>query len=782
MGYRIGSAWRGCAAAALLALSPLAVHAQSFAFDRVEVEGNQRVDAATIVSFAGIERGAPLTAAELNDAFQAISDSGLFESVELVPRGGTLVIRVQEFPTLNVVAFEGNRRLDDEALEAIVQSRSRRVYSPSTAEADAAAITEAYRQSGRIAAIVEPKLIRRTENRVDLVFEITEGAVTEIERLSFVGNRAYSDRRLRRVLETKQAGIFRQFIRRDTFVEDRIEFDRQVLTDFYQSRGYVDFQVLSVTPELNRNRDGFLLTFTVQEGQQFRVGEVTVTSDLASVDPDLYLEATRLRSGVVYSPTLIERDIARLERLAVQQGENFIRIEPRISRNDRDLTLDVEYVVSRGQRLIVERIDIEGNTATLDRVIRREFRVVEGDPFNPREIRESAERIRALGFFEEAQVQAREGTAEDRVIVDVDVEEASTGSLGFGGSYSTNSGFGVTLSLTERNFLGRGQQLEFELGTTGDTATFTLDFTEPSFLGRDVAFGLDASYRETERDFALYNTRRGQLSPSLTFPIGENARLGVRGAVSYSGITDVDRGTADDPDTAENEFSTGSSAILREEEDLGDLLSFSLGYTLSYHTRRTGLDPTAGVLLSFSQDFGVREDDATFIRTTFSARARKAILNEEVNLRAEFDAGAVMFDGGPSRIVDRFTLNGRMRGFEPNGVGPRDLATDNEDALGGNIFAVARFEADFPLGLPEEYGISGGVFYDIGSVWSLDNTAGGPDGNSKVDDGYALRSAAGISIFWETPIGPLRFNFSRPILQEDYDEERNFELTVFTRF
>ncbi|WP_232830655.1 outer membrane protein assembly factor BamA [Tropicimonas sp. IMCC34011] len=768
-----------CAVACLtvsLAVTPAG--AQSYQFSTIDVQGNERVDDATVASYTGIGRGQTVSGGALNDAYQALLQSGLFESVDLVPQGSTLVIRVQEWPTINVISFEGNRRIDDEQLGAIVESQTRRVFSPAQAERDAAAIAEGYRQSGRLAASVEPRVIRRENNRVDLVFEITEGRVSEIERISFVGNDDFSDRRLRRVLGTKQAGLFRRLVQRDTLVEERLAFDQQVLRDFYLSRGYVDFRILSLNNEVTRDRGAVLTTYNIQEGQQFRVGGVSVSSEIEGLDTSGFREAVRLKSGVVYSPAQIENDIARLETLASRQGLNFIRVDPRITRNDRDLTLNVEYAITRGERIFVERIDIEGNTTTLDRVIRRQFDTVEGDPFNPREIREAAERIRALGFFANANVEAREGTSADQVIVDVDVEEQPTGSLGFGASYSTNSGVGFNISFAERNFLGRGQSLSVDLNTTGATRAFGFDFSEPAFLGRDVAAGVSAFYRESDNDNARYNTRRASFSPSLSFPVSLSTRLGVRFGVDYGEVFGVDQGFPEDSDDPND---TGSSAVLRAEEDLGEQYAFSLGYTVAYSNQRVSLDPNMLYQLRFSQDFGVR-DEATFIKTEMLARARKAFPNPDVNLLAEFEAGVLAYEGGDSRIIDRFTLNGKMRGFEPNGVGPRDLNVSNEDALGGNIYAVARFEADFPLGLPEEYGIAGGVFADVGSVWSLDNTGGGPNGDQEIDDGFSLRSAAGVALFWDTPIGPLRFNFSRPIQMEDYDEEQNFELTVSTRF
>ena len=762
-----------------LALCAVPAAAQTFVFNTLDIQGNQRVEPATIAEISGIPRGQAVGPGQVNQALQNLQASGLFEEVEVIPQGSRLVIRVREFPTINRISFEGNRRLDDEELAAVIQSQPRRVYSPAQAEADAALVVEGYRQQGRIAATVTPRIIRRSDNRVDLVFEVQEGQVTEVERVSFVGNRTYSERRLRSVIETRQAGIFRAFVQADTLIEDRIAFDSQLLRDFYQSRGFVDFQVLSATPQLDRNRDSVTLVFNLREGQQFRVGRVGVTSEIAEIDPAAYVEALRLREGVVYNPALVERDIARLERLAVQEGRNFVRVEPRVGRNDRDLTLDIEFVLSRGPRVFVERIDIEGNTATLDRVIRRQFDVVEGDPFNPREIRASAERIEALGFFASSDVQPREGTAPDQVIVDVNVEEQPTGSLGFGASFSTNDGLGFSINFAERNFLGRGQALSADISATSDTTNFGFNFVEPAFLGRDLTFGLNFFFRESIRNNARYDTRRGLFAPRLAFPLSESTRLEVRTALAFGEVFDVDTGFPDDSDDPDD---NGSSAILRAEEDLGGLFAYTVGYEISYDTRRIGLDPTAGILLSLSQDVGYRSDEATFLRSEVAARARRSIFNEDVNLRAEFEAGAIAFSGGDSRVTDRYSLNGRLRGFAPNGVGPRDLNVENEDVLGGNFYAVARFEADFPLGLPEEYGINGGVFYDVGSVWSLDNVNGGPDGDDPVDDGFILRSSAGVSIFWDTVLGPLRFNFSRPIMKEDYDEEQNFEFTVSTRF
>jgi outer membrane protein insertion porin family len=736
--------------------------AQVFSFSNVTIEGNDRVDTATILNFAGIRRGEEVSAAGLNDAYQRILNSNLFETVELVPQGSTLLIRVQEYPIVNVISIEGNKRLKDEQLSELIKSQPRRVYSPDLAESDAASIAEAYRVSGRLAAQVTPKIIRRNENRVDLVFEISEGRVVENERISFVGNKAFSDRRLRQILETKQAGFLRNLIQRDTFVAERLEVDRKVLTDFYLSRGYIDFQILDASAEVSRERDATFLTFTMREGLPYSIGNVTTVSEVEGLDAAEFEAVQKIRAGQTYSPLLIDNNITRMETLALKKGLNFIRVEPRITRNDRDQAVDIEFAIVRGERIFVERIDIEGNTTTLDQVIRRQFRTVEGDPFNPREIRQAAERIRALGFFADAQVNADQGSAADQVVVNVDVEEQPTGSLSFGLTYSVSSGTGFNIGFSETNFLGRGQALSVAVSTASDNQNSSFSFTEPALLGRDLSFTIGAFYRTSESDFSVYDTRNIGFSTGIGFPLGEQSNLDLRVGFAEDKISNY----------------TGDSPILIAEAARGALTTFSLGYTYEYDNRITGLNPKGGVLLRFGQDFAGLGGDNEYIETTALALAETRVFNEEVTLRAIFEGGAVTSLGGNiSRVTDRYFGNGKIRGFEPNGIGPRDLGATNDDALGGNLFAVARFEADFPLGLPEEYGITGGTFFDVGSVWSLDNTNGGA-----VDDSLNLRATLGLSVFWTTPIGPLRFNFSRAVQKEDYDKEQTFDLTISTKF
>ena len=744
---------------------PQVAQAQQYRFSSVKVEGNARIEPATILSYARIARNQPVSAADLNAAYQRISGSGLFESVSLTPQGNTLLIQVQEYPTISVINFEGNKIIKDEILSQIVQSKSNRVYKPSTVEADAQRLVQAYAEDGRMAARVTPKVIRRSDNRVDVAFEIKEGKVTSVERISFTGNRAYSDRRLRQALETKQAGIFRTFVKNDTFNANRVSLDQQKLIDFYRARGYKDVQVTGVSSQMTRQRDAFFMTFNVIEGQKFHFNAVNTVSEIPELDSANYAKLAKIKSGQTYSPKAIELAVTRMEQQAIKDGAQFVRVEPRITEDQRTQSVNVTFALVRGPRVFVQRIDIEGNTSTLDRVVRREFRTAEGDAYNPREIKNAADRIRGTGYFKNVDVNTKQGSAPDQVVVDVNVEEQPTGSLGFGASYSASDGIGLNASLQESNFLGRGQYLGVSLGTTADNKSSGVKFVEPRFLGRDVEFSFGAFYTtSSDASNTYYDTKRISISPAFEFPVSERGRLQLRYKAGRDTLSNVD--------------TTNSSKILQNE--VGSQVYSGLGYTYTFDTSIDQIDPRYNMKFSVSQDFWGLGGDVTGGVTSAKIQGERKVLNEEVTLRASLEAGAVHASGGTT-ILQRYS-GSQIRGFESYGIGPRDRSdlggATNNDALGGNYYWAGKVEAQFPIGLPEEYGITGGVFWDVGSVWGLDDTAG----TATVDDSMHVRSSVGVSIFWNSGIGPLRLNFSKAIKKEDYDKTQDFDLTLSTQF
>jgi outer membrane protein insertion porin family len=760
------------------ALPSTPIRAQGTAvFSRIDVAGNQRIEADSIRVFAGIEPGEPVTPEQLNLAVRNLFETGLFEDVDVMPEAGRLVITVRENPTINQIAFEGNDSLDDDELIEVVQLRPRLAYSVAAAEADAQRIIEAYRAAGRYAAEVNPVIIRQPDNRVDLVFEISEGRRTSVQRIAFTGNRVFSDRRLRRVIQTNQSNWLSFVFGNTTYDADRLEVDRELLRQFYLERGFIDFQVLSATAELARERTGFFLAFTIHEGEQFDYGQVSVSSSIPGLDARAFepLLAPVADRGV-YNIAEIDRVIQRMVYQAGQQGYAFVEIRPRVTRNEAANTVDINFEIVQGDRVFIERIDITGNTRTLDRVIRRQFHVVEGDAFNAREINEAQDRIRGLGYFSSANVNVRPGSTEDRALVQVEVEEQPTGSLSLGGAFSSSEGFSAQISLTERNVLGRGQTFTAAVSGSSEFSNYQLGFYEPALFDRDLLVGATAYYRDNNLDEQSWETTNIGIEPRVSFPLSENGRLTLRYELSSNEIRDVSADT--------------SKIILNEE---GKKTTSAIGFTYTYDRRNSVVDPTAGFILTASQDFAGVGGDERYSKTEGTARAYTSFFDEDLVLSAELEGGYIYAEDG-TRITDRFNAGGdSFRGFARNGLGPRDFCGEGEevtclppqaeeevdDALGGNAFAVLRLDASFPLGLPEEYGIFGGVFADVGSLWKLDDTDGSM---GEVDDGFHLRSSVGVSLFVDTPIAPLRFNYAIPIQKEDYDVTERFRFSVQTRF
>ncbi len=744
------------------AVVPGAVLAQTYAFNSVQIEGLNAIQAGTVMSYLGFGKGERVSAGELNDAYQRLVGSGLFDKVAITPRGSTLVVKVTEFPLINRINIEGNKKLKDDELLALIQSRSRYVFNPSVVEQDAETIADAYAERGRLAAQVTPRVIRRPQNRVDLVFEVVEGKNSEVERIAFNGNRAFSDSRLRRVIASKQAGILRFLFSSDTFDPNRIEFDKQLLRDFYASRGYVDFNVVAVNSEVPAQEDGYFVNYEIREGQKFNFGATTTVSEVDGLDPAEFERLVRIQSGSTYNPAVVDRAIQRMEKLAQQKGFGFVRVDPRVTRNERAGTLDIEFAIVRGQRIVVERIDIEGNETTLDRVVRQQFTTVEGDPFNPRAIRAAAERIRALGYFANVDVQAREGTSPDSVIVDVDVEEQGTGSFSLGGTFSLGDGLGFMLSFSESNFLGRGQYVSIDF--TGGLAEQNYGFTfiEPRLFGRDLSAGVSVAYTRTNWAGGLFNTQSGDASLSFEFPLHETGRLGVRAFGELSNMYNY----------------AGASTVLLAEQARGLQIGGGAGVNYSFDTRRNGLETPSFFYGKLTGDVGGLGADNQYVKATALANFTTKVMNDDVTLSATVEGGALVSIGGNgSRIVDRFIMApDQLLGFSTLGMGPREPSAVGGDALGGNFYGVARLEAKFPLGLPEEYGVSGGVFGHIGSVWGLDTVPVG------VDAGFNLRASVGAALYWDSPVGPLRFSYAFPVLAQPYDVQQRFGVSIATGF
>ena len=770
-------------------------YSQNYTYDRIDVFGNQRIDQDSIIRISGLPASGTVSSSDINQAFKSLSDRELFQNISIVPKNRLIEITVEEYPLINEISIEGNKRIKDEVIEPFITSQPRHVYLPSRALEDAETISRLYFARGRFAATVTPKIIRRRDNRVDLVFEIAEGKVVEVERLSFIGNLAFSDQKLRKELVTRQAGAFRTFIQRDTFVADRLELDKTLLRDFYLDNGYVDFEIESATVELSRERDAFFINFKINEGQQYSFGEITASSDLEGVDTEEFLAVIKLETGDTFSPNSLVTNRERMEFLASEKEMTFVRVVPRTQVNKEDRTVDVDFVIERGPRVVVERIEIEGNVTTKDYVIRREFTTVEGDPLNAEEINRSAERVRALGFFSSVDV-SEDKISPTQSVVRLSVEEQDTGTLSFGLGYSKAAGVSGSIGLTENNLLGRGQRLSFSIESASSGTDYFLTFGEPKLFGQDLNFNFTIGSRGRIRNDGIVAVNEFVLSSGISFPISEASRLGFN--VGFSSFK-------------YNPY-TGSSEILIR--DVGNRKNVArdnsrppykrqvrIGYNYSYNSIPLGFSTRRGVVGTFHQTLNFGSDSHKVLRTIGTVRGQTTALDNNVTLTATLEGGIIKTLGGKdSRLFDRFQMNSTLfRGFAPYGVGPRTLRNSGGRALGGNYYTALRLESRFPLGFDEELGISGGAFFDVGSIWGLDDTndrpfdaATGdcledsdpdtPEIGCYVDDSFKLRSTAGVSFFIRTFLGPLRFNFSRPVKTHDGDITQNFEVTLQSNY
>ncbi len=727
----------------------------------VVVRGNRRIEAETILSYMQLPTDRAVTAEDLNLAVRRLFDTGLFRDVSIVPAENQVVVQVVENPSISEIAFEGNSALDDEELEQIVELRPRLPFTASAAEADAQRIIEVYRRVGRYGAEVEPVVIEREENRVDLVFEISEGDVTEVSSIDFVGNQAFSDRRLRRVIETKQGGFLSFLITNDIYDPDRLELDKELLRQFYLSRGYADFTVLSSTAELAPDREGFFLTFTVEEGELYSFGTLDVAVSARGLEPEEFREQLPQVEGETYDASLVEEIADDLTDLAAQKGFAFVQVRPRVQKDAENNVISITFELVEGSRVFVERIEIEGNTQTLDRVIRREMTIVEGDAFDARKIRQSRNNIRALRYFRTVELDTEPGSAEDRAVVKIQVEEQSTGSLSFGVGFSSSAGPIGNISVSERNFLGRGQQVNLQATASGDTQIYEFSFTEPRFLDRDLSVGWDLFYQQENRDDeSSFQADSAGFRPRVGFPLSDDLDL----TLNYEFLW-------------ENIDAEGSASPAIQADD-GSHYTSSVGYSLFYDQRNDPLEPSSGYILSWNQQFAGLGGNSQFIKSRARGKTWFGFLDNSVITSLELEAGGLATLNDDGIITQRYSLGGQtFRGFRFDGLGPRDITTD--DALRGNYFAVSRLEVSFPIGLPEELGIFGGVFVDAGTLWGLDEDS---FPGSNIDDGLDLRVAAGPMLFMDTPFGPLELSFGFPLVKEDYDEKELFRLSVGTRF
>lgn len=747
----------------VLAIS--AAPANALVADYIKIEGNQRVDENSIKAYMRISEGDDVSSSDVNQAIKALFATGLFSDVKVgqLPDGG-IFVQVVENPIISRVAFEGNQGIADENLAQEVNLQSRSIYTKSAVQKNVQRLAEIYRKSGRYNAKIEPKVILKEQNRVDLVFEIDEGETVRIQKIAFVGNEAFDDDDLRAVVRSSEEVWYNFISSSDTYDPDRIEFDKELLRRHYTSSGYADFKVNTALAELSRDRKGFVLTFSIEEGAYYKFGEVNVESRLEEVKAEnLDDEVIKTDSDEEYDAAQIERTIDNLVEEAGKLGFAFVEIDPIKTRKKNTVgedVIDVKYVLREGPRVYVNRINIGGNSRTLDSVIRREMQLSEGDAYNSAKLKRSRQRVENLDFFSIVDVQREKGGAPDKVDINVDVKEKSTGEINFGAGFSTNDGVLGDVSITERNLLGRGQFLRLNVSASGRRQDGRISFTEPYFMGEDFSAGFDIfrTLREGEFDDS-YESRSTGFSLRGGYDILDELRHNVFYTISNDEIEDVQ---------------STASRFIRDQE--GENVTSMVGHTFIYDTRDSRRDPREGYRLSFGQDFAGLGGDSTFIRHEAKGSYYYPVTDDKDWFLLFAGAyGNVTGIDDDVRINHRYFLGGKnFRGFDRGGVGPRDTSTD--DALGGNNYYTLTTELAFPIPVTDEFDFSGALFAEAGSLWDVD------DSGSDIVDSADPRLTVGFGLGWQSPFGPLRVDFGFPVVKDDEDETENFQLNFGTRF
>lgn len=755
--------------------------AEAAVVSRIEVRGNQRVEADTIRSQTGITPGKSFSSADIDEAVKRLFGTGLFSDVKINQVGSTLVVEVSEYRVVNQVLFQGNKKIKDAPLAGAVQLKPRGTFSDATMEADAEAIREAYRRVGRDDATVTTQVIDLGENRVNVVFNIQEGDRTKIAAINFVGNSAFGSRRLSDVIATKRSNFLSFLMRDDIYDEDRLRADEELLRRFYFNRGYADFRVVSAFGELDETSNQYTITITVEEGARYTFGDVTVDSTIPDVNTEQLQSVIETHAGDVYNAKNVEDTIIALTERVAGQGYAFAQVTPRGDRNFENHTISVTYAIDQGPRTYIERIEIRGNARTRDFVIRREFDLSEGDAFNQVLVQRAKRRLEALNFFERVDISTAPGSEPDQVILVVDLVEKSTGELSIGAGYTTGGdapGPSVEGSITERNFLGRGQFIRFAAGIGEKSRDFSFSFTEPYFLGRRIAAGFDI-FRQT-RGYDHYDTETTGATVRFGLPITQ--ALSTQTAYTFQ----QEKYDLDNDCTTNGVFDPSecdvSLAIVQGVEE-SPWYKSSISQSLTYNTIDDMKSPHSGIYATGAAEFAGIGGDAKYVKFTGRASYYKT-LSEEYDIvgLALVGGGYIAGYGSESdlRIFDHFQSNDRMiRGFSYNGIGPYDKNTG--DQLGGTTYFNATMEAQFPVPVvPESFGLRGAVFADAATLYG--NKIGSISGVTVAGAGMDWRASVGASLIWASPFGPLRVDYAFPVVKEDNDDVQNFNFGISTRW
>jgi outer membrane protein insertion porin family len=724
----------------------------------IEVLGAQRIDPETVISYSNLKVGDQSDPDKLDTALKVLFKTGLFADVDFVKVGEKLVINVIENPVINRIVFEGNKRIEAKDLELELQLKPRLVFTRTKVQQDVQRLLTLYRLSGRFATQIVPKIIKLEQNRVNLIFEIDEGPLSKIRNISFIGNKNFSDSELASVIHTKEYAFWRILTSTDTYDPDRLSYDRELLRRFYLNRGYVDFTVLSAVAELTPDQKDFMVTFSIDEGERYKFGKMSLISNLEGVQEKQLSSFLITREGDWYTAKAVNETIDSISDQLGVLGFAFVKVRPISDRRRKERIVNLNYTISKTRRVFLERIDIEGNLRTLDKVVRREFDIVEGDAFNISKLRRAKRRIRNLGFFAKTNVKRVMGKSEESTIIKVQVEEKSTGEISFGVGFSSLDGPLANVGIRERNLLGRGQDLNFNFQGSASRQEFKIGFTEPYFMERRLSAGFDLFQVTTDRQTdSSFDERKAGGSLKLGYVLGRDLSQSLKYQLKKTDIQNVD-------ETA--------STLIKEQEGTNTVSQIS--QTTVFDKRDNRYEPKDGYVVSFTNELAGLSGDTQHFRTRIKTAYFVSLFEDKV-LAFIAESGHIVGIDQDVNIGERFFLGGQtVRGFSNSGIGPRDGITN--DALGGNTYYAGSIELRFPLGLGEELGINGSLFTDVGSLWSLDRDS------SDILDSSGARASAGLGISWATGLGLMRVDFASALLKEDWDETEFVRFSFGTRF
>jgi len=730
----------------------------------IKIDGVQRLEKETILSYLTFSTGSNVGELQLDASLKSLYATGLFKDVSLTLKENTVFIEVEENPIVNRIAFENNDNFSDKDLKKEIQLRPRHVYTLPKVQKDVQRLLGLYRRSGRFAATVDPKIVKLDQNRIDIIFEIVEGKRTGVRNIKFIGNKKYDENDLKSVISTEESKWWAFFSSSDFYDPDRTQYDKDLLRKFYMNEGYIDFRVVSAVAEIMPDRSDLFLTFTVDEGNRYKFGNVDVKSEIKGINQNTLIKYVYAHNNDWYSANAVERSINKMTAVLGDKQYAFVDIMPKIKKDKKKSIIDVTFVIKPGEQSYIGRIDITGNSRTYDKVIRREMMLAEGDPFSTSKIKRSEQKIRDLGYFKDVKVSTNEGAQPDRSNVEVKVEEKSTGEVSFGAGFSSSDGPLGDFSVRERNFLGKGQDVRIGTTISGSTKQFDFSFTEPYFMDRNLSAGIDLFHtRSNKQNDASYDELNTGFSIRFGYPLSEYTRQAVSYTLRKNEINNID---------------ATASRFIREQE--GKNITSMISQEIVYDVRDSKIEPKNGFVSRFKTDLAGFGGNSKYAKIVVSGAQYYEVLEDYV-LKLFGEAGYVKGFGQDVRINDRFFLGSdTLRGFAYAGVGSRDLTNKTRDALGGNSYVRGSAELSMPIAfMPDDLGVKGHIFSDIGVLGRNDET---PISGEIFKSDQKPRASIGLGMSWNSPFGLIRLDYAYPILKQSYDELEYLHFSFGTRF